>query len=421
MPAAMPRKDPMVEAMRALASARMTGAPDPDTLTPENIETTMRALAARGLNTPVASEPTPPPVAVDPSVTQRVADDVRGTNTVQSLAGMYTPGSYGVKQGRGFTQIDAPGWDRVRAGLRQPLVDDAARVAKENATQDSLRAFAEAQRAAKGTDIGRATELTAARARGVGAQNALDAKGDLAGDNNASKERIAKVKAAAGGDGGAPLSDKAIEQAAHVFAKDGTLPQLSRGAAGMASKVKIMNRAQELYPDTDLTGLRGETKASKSSLAALQKNTDAVNAFEETANKNLKLLLDAAKKIGDLNSPWLNKPGRALARGVGDPNIAAFNAARRVAVAEIGRVLQSANAGGTPVSDSARHEIDSLMSEDATGAQIIQAAKVLAKDMANRRDSYAAQIAEITGRLSKRPSKALDDAAAEAERAMKGE
>ncbi len=147
-------------------------------------------------------------------------------------------------------------------------------------------------------------------------------------------------------------------------------------------------------------GAKAGVQADAASLKKLQTNYDSVTAFENTAGKNLDTFLKTAKDVVDTGSPFLNTPVRMVtSQMVGSEKMAAFNAARQTAVSEIGKVLSSANAGSGVVSDSARHEVESLIGPNATLKQIYAAANILKQDMENRKTAYADQIGEIKGRM----------------------
>lgn len=209
--------------------------------------------------------------------------------------------------------------------------------------------------------------------------------------------QIAVANAAGGG-----MSQEAIDQAAEYYHNTGKLPPGGRGVAGLAQGRTIMNRSAELYPGSISEGT-AEYAANKKSLESLQKNFDAVTAFENTAGKNLDTFLTQAKKVVDFGSPLINMPLRKAASMAGSSDQAAFSAARTTALTEIAKVLNSSNASGV-LSDSARHEVEGLIGPDATLAQIYKAADILKTDMANRHQAYQDQIDDIKKRTSGKKS-----------------
>lgn len=154
-------------------------------------------------------------------------------------------------------------------------------------------------------------------------------------------------------------------------------------------------------PGLDVASAKADFTANQDSLKALQKQRDALGAFESTALKNLKQFTDLAAKIPDTGSPWLNQPLRAINQNaLGGDVLAAFNAARQTVVPEFAKILANPGLSGQ-LSDSARHEVESVMSGNATLKQILAVSKVLTQDVENRRTSYDDQIAAIKGRISK--------------------
>lgn len=203
--------------------------------------------------------------------------------------------------------------------------------------------------------------------------------------------------------GGAPglLDPAALDQAAEMFNTTGKLPPgIMRGPAGAAIGRQIANRAAELHPDANLATNQASFGGDTASLKKLQVQADSVNAFENTALKNLDMFLQQAHGIVDVGSPLFNAPARKFMQAVaGDPKMTAFNVSRQVAVQEISKVL-GGGLGSAAVSDSARHEVEGLIGPDASLAQIEKAAEILKADMANRRTSFTNQIAEVHGRMS---------------------
>jgi hypothetical protein len=209
----------------------------------------------------------------------------------------------------------------------------------------------------------------------------------------APQAQVVISNAAAGG-----LKDAALDNAAEKYWSQGVLPAGGRGPAVMAQNQKIMNRAAELHSGESIVEGSAAYKANLDSLKKLQTNFDQVTAFENTAGKNLDVFLKTAKNVVDSGVPLINQPLRTVTGKVGGTDQIAFDTARTTALTEIAKVLNSSNASGV-LSDSARHEVEGLIGKDATLAQIYSAANILKQDMANRHESYAAQIKDIQGRM----------------------
>lgn len=193
------------------------------------------------------------------------------------------------------------------------------------------------------------------------------------------------------------LSDEALSMAASVYLKTGQLPAMGMGAASARSK--ILQRAAELGKGQDVASNMATFAADKGSLTNIQKSRDAITSFEQTAYKNADLMLELAQKLTDTNSPWLNRPIRAIqASGGGDTNVRNFEAARRVFANEVAKITSNPNMVGI-LSDEARKEIDQILSPDSTIPQIAGLVKTLKRDMANRRSSLDFTIKEIKSRI----------------------
>lgn len=193
------------------------------------------------------------------------------------------------------------------------------------------------------------------------------------------------------------LNDQAKQMAAQTYAQTGQLPA---GMRSPAMSAQILNTAAQ-NGAPNIAANKAEYAANAESLKKMQANFDNVTAFENTAGKNLDQFLATAKSVVDSGSPLINSPLRSITNTMaGSDKMAAFNAARQTAIAEISKVLSSANAGSGVVSDSARHEVEGLIGPNASLKQIYSAAQILRKDMENRHQAYQQQLNDIKGRMS---------------------
>lgn len=209
--------------------------------------------------------------------------------------------------------------------------------------------------------------------------------------------RVIQLPGAVAGPAGA-LTPEARDMMAQQGLTSGQVPRMP-GRAGAATSMDVANRMAELGGGgADLAGAKAGYGADTASLKNLTKQSDAMNAFEGTALKNLDQFLGVAHSVVDTGSPLFNAPARAFMQSVaGDPKMAQFAAARNVAVQEISKVL-GGSLGGSAVSDSARHEASGMIGPDMSLAQIEAVAKILKTDMANRRASLTEQIGAVRGR-----------------------
>jgi hypothetical protein len=353
------------------------------------------------------------PQGPDPQVIKDTLDRAQRLQMLHGIFGVHTPSTYEVmRSGKADVTVPpSPSYDAAMSRVTAPLQAEQARVGLANQQGEVQNKYAQ-EKAKFGLETQKSNNAPGlAEMKGMltawGLGQRLNAQADVAGKKNASQEKIAgghdqaKITAAGMGDGDGGLQDAALDQAAERYYKTTELPPLGQGAAGATARKKIINRAAELHPVADLAGNRAGYGADRASLQKLQTTADQTDAREGTALKNLDVFLDVAKRVTDTGSPALTKPARWLDENMGDPNIAAFRAARQTAVSEIAAVL---NAQNSQVSDSARHEVNDLIGPNATGAQIAEAAKILKQDMANRKAANQEQLGTIKGRISGAPA-----------------
>jgi hypothetical protein len=226
---------------------------------------------------------------------------------------------------------------------------------------------------------------------------------------NAIKARSLKGRgggaSGAGGGAGGGLSPEALEQQVDAYHNTGKVDLPGRGKSAEAMRLQIMNRAAEKYPTGDIALSKADYKANAEALQSLTKQAAFVEQFEGTAEKNLDLFVDrATKKLVDTGSPFLNMPIREAAlKFKGDRELAAINALRQTAISEVSKVL-GGNTGAAGATEGVRNEAKELMREDATVGQIIETAKALKQDMANRKVSVNKSIEDMRAKISGKPA-----------------
>lgn len=205
--------------------------------------------------------------------------------------------------------------------------------------------------------------------------------------------------AAAADDASLTLSPAGLDAAAVNYAKTATLPPMGMGKQGAAVRAKIINRAAEMFPGLDLASNKAGFAADQGALTQLQKQRDAIGAFEQTAGKNIDVFLKSAGKVVDTGSPMANTVARMVSgKMLGSPDQAAYDAARQVAINEIAKITSNPNLTGS-LSDSARHEVDAFNPQSATLKQTVAVMRLLKQDMQNRTDAMDQQIQTIRGRI----------------------
>lgn len=199
---------------------------------------------------------------------------------------------------------------------------------------------------------------------------------------------------------GGPQDQDALDFAANNYRQTGQMP------AGYARSPKttsaIIARAAELDQQAGGAGIaanKAVLQANTDSLKKLQASFDTVNAFEQTADKNIDMLKGFAQKVPDLGARFANVPVRMFTGNmIGTDNMAAFKTALAPVQAESAKILNSANLSGQ-LSDSARHELQDIVDGNSTYSALVSSLNVLQQDFKNRHDSYQAQIADIQQRI----------------------
>lgn len=205
----------------------------------------------------------------------------------------------------------------------------------------------------------------------------------------------------------ADVTPQAIDLAALHYRKTGTMPALGMG--DRTTRKAIMNRAAALLPADimrieagggDIATNKAQFAADKDSLTKLTTQRAAINAFEQTAQKNIDMFLDTAGKIVDTGSPLANTAVRFVTgKLIGSPDQAAYDAARQVAVNEVAKITGNPTLAGQ-LSDTARKEVAAFNPSNATLKQSVAVMRLLKRDMANRITSLDTELEHIRGRLS---------------------
>lgn len=202
------------------------------------------------------------------------------------------------------------------------------------------------------------------------------------------------------------LTPEGIDIAAEKYRMFGEMPAMGMG--DKTTRPKIINRAAELAAqagdDAQATVLRqAANKSAQSAMGPLIRQQQVVMAFEKTAMKNADLVLEQSEKVDRMGVPaidrWIQAGKESLA---GDPEVAKLNLTVRTLVNEYARVTTTVTGGGI-TSDTARKEIDTLLRSAQTKDQVKGVIDMMRREMANRADSYTAQINELKGSIGPVP------------------
>jgi len=153
-----------------------------------------------------------------------------------------------------------------------------------------------------------------------------------------------------------------------------------------------------MFPGVDIASNAARYGADVGALKKITANRTAVEAFEDTANRNSEILKKALTEIPDLGVQPLNQAARAIQTTFGDVEMAEFTTALQSVRNEYARIISNPNLTGV-MSDTARREGEVLLNPNATVEQILGALGVLQAEAKNRRESFAAVEAELLGQF----------------------
>jgi hypothetical protein len=199
------------------------------------------------------------------------------------------------------------------------------------------------------------------------------------------------------------LSSEALDQAALRYSMTGVLPSMGMSKQSAAYRAEIINRAATKYPQSNIAANLSDYKKDSASLTNVQKIRDAAAAWEQTAGSNADVMLRTLRGVPDTGNRPLNSIVRGAYSQMGSPSMAAFNTARETMKVEYARLLQSPGVASGVLSDTARREIENVVSGNLTKPQLIRSLQVLKRDAVNRRTSYDKQLGQIQGRLRNNP------------------
>lgn len=199
------------------------------------------------------------------------------------------------------------------------------------------------------------------------------------------------------------MTPNGLYQAAMNNIATGQFPPTGRGSdpGSVATRSAITSKVGAIAASAgmDEPALRAFYKSNAASLTQQQKMQDAVQGFMSTADKNADLLRETLKKLPDVGSPIFNKPLRTFEKDVaGDPNMAQFATYLRSVQNEYGRIVALPTLAGQ-LTDSARHEAETLADPKATVPQMLGSLEALQKEGNNRLVSVGEQIQRIQKRM----------------------
>lgn len=303
---------------------------------------------------------------------------------------------------QGLQQVaEAPG-QRLRMALgRQQLATGNQEMQAQAATaQRAARPVGKAMQLLMGKMAPILTPETTAGMTETDAEKIFPALSAYSAKEDAARARALTAKTLAAQSPANNMDEDTLNMLADQAYQMGKVPSFGYGKDAAALRLKVLARIPVRHPGANLAAMAADYGANAASQKKLQTQADTVGAFESTAMANLRLAGEAIKSVANVGSPFFNRPLREISdRLSGSPQQAAFNAARQAAVGEVSKVI-SGQTGGGVVSDSARHEMEQLLSPDATPAQFFAVMQLLEQDMANRTKGFDTGLGNIRGRMS---------------------
>lgn len=201
------------------------------------------------------------------------------------------------------------------------------------------------------------------------------------------------------------MTPNGLYQAALSYIATGQFPQTGRGndPSSQAVRAAITSKVGAIAASSgmDEPALRAFYKANSQSLTQQQKLYDAAQSNITTADRNVAELEKHLAKIPDTGSPLFNRPLRAFSKTVsGNPELAPIATYLASVQNEYGKIISSANGGSAVLTDSARHEAQTLLDPNATVQQMIGSIQALKTEGGNRLLSIGEQIQRIQQRMT---------------------
>lgn len=170
---------------------------------------------------------------------------------------------------------------------------------------------------------------------------------------------------------------------------------LSRGGMPMTDKNAVMDLQAKMMNElgisgTDLLAMQAGYGASKTALNNVTKQYTMISAFENTAEKNMKIVESLMDKgAGTESGPVINRWLQAGKKATGDPDVAAFNAAMIAAAGEVAKINSGATGAAAATEGAIGRVNETLSSVDSPRAIQEVFDKVWRVEMKNRVSSLS--------------------------------
>lgn len=202
------------------------------------------------------------------------------------------------------------------------------------------------------------------------------------------------------------VTDDVTDQWYQYYKTTGQMPQemyrlFRMPGAQMAAIRKIAERAKKDGFGGDERAIKmAMFKAGESTARMLQFRRDNILAFEQNALQNAKQVYQLVDKLDPAQIPVLNQAILAGKTKIeGDPVASSYMLAWRTFVNEYARVATTVTGGGV-TSDTARKEMESVLSSAKNAAMMQAGLRQAAMEMAHRKYGYDVMLEENYSRLS---------------------
>lgn len=203
----------------------------------------------------------------------------------------------------------------------------------------------------------------------------------------------------------APMTPEIAHYWAQKINSGGTPPAFGNGTVGARNRRMVYDEAARIGmadggTGSDQASREAAYKADSGSLGKLTAQRGAIKTFEDTTLKNADLALSlAAKGAGQTGSPIMNRWIQAGRKTIlGDPDVAAFDAAIGTVADEYAKVM-SGSTGGQGSTDSSRSEAYRRLNGTQSPAQLRAVIATMRTEMENRLKSLDDEISATRGRL----------------------
>jgi hypothetical protein len=191
------------------------------------------------------------------------------------------------------------------------------------------------------------------------------------------------------------LNDDALHNAAWADILTGDSGIKGYGKEATGQRAQVANIKAQIAKDAgvtpqELATTKGRNKALQTSLTKLQSQSDMMQKSEKGFQNNMDQALALSAKLDRTGSPLINKWLLGGQAALGDPDVAALDAAITTASTDYARIMSGqTGAGGTPISTA--EEAKKLLRKELSDKSLNAVADVLHVDIKGQQDAVDSQ------------------------------